>query len=190
MKKRRLSEIGRKRLGELVRYVCARCRRLPALSMTRLNTALWYVDATSFRLWGYTISGEASYVKWQHGPAPKKIMPVLERLERSGHLAARWATHYGYRKREFLSLESPDAPHFKKMFSERERSVIDGIVDNVTRGHAATWDDDVSHEAIWNVAELGEDIPVFAVLAAFDAPVTPADKRLCKDAVEKWMAAA
>lgn len=189
-KKRTRPAPRRKRLSDLVRYVCARCSQEPSLlGATKLNKALWYIDTTSFRLWDYTISGETAYMKLQHGPVPKQILPTLKKLEKSGYLIVQWATHFGYKKREFRSAEKPDDPHFMKVFNDQERDLIDGIVESITRDHTAVSISELSHDAIWEVAELGEDIPVFAVLAAFDAEVTSADKRLCKDAVDEWIAA-
>lgn len=161
---------GWKRFKTLVHYVCDRCSDPAKLGATKLNKALWYSDTFAYRIAGKSVSGEA-YVKRQFGPVPKNILRALQELEAEGALKIREVNFFGKKKREFISLKDADTG----AFSDSEREIINEVVDQVCDGHTAVSISDLSHDAIWEAADLGEEIPLYAVLAAKAAPLTDGD---------------
>jgi hypothetical protein len=61
------------------------------------------------------------------------------------------------------------------VFSETEREIIDNVIAWVCDAHTATSISDLSHDAIWEAADEGEEIPLYAVLAATPGAITQAD---------------
>lgn len=176
------------RFGDLVRYICARCPHTSLLGATKLNKILWYIDTLAFRQWGRTVSGETAYKKLQYGPVPKRIDSTLEELEQLGFLKVEEELHYKHIKRKFLSADNPDNPYFKKVFNKQERELMNDIIEQIAFDHTATSISELSHDAVWKAAGLGEDIPVFAVLAARSATLTSAEKESCRNSIDRWRA--
>lgn len=157
----------RNRLKALVHYVCDQCPDPTMLGATKLNKVLWYVDTIAYRKIGQTISGETTYIKRQFGPVPKRILKTLEGLENDGSIVIKNVPSLGGSRREFISLK----PSSHSMFTDQERLIIDQVVDVICRDHTAASISELSHDAIWEAAELGEEIPVYAVLASRAAPI-------------------
>lgn len=162
---------SRKRFKKLVHYVCASCSDPTKLGATKLNKALWYADTFAYRVLGETISGEKAYIKRQFGPVPKRILKALAELEAEGAIRVRTRDYFGKPKREFISLQEPD----ESVFTNDELDIVNQVVAAICDEHTAVSISDLSHDTIWDAADMGEEIPVYAVLAANAAPVTKAD---------------
>ena len=163
----------RSRLTKLVHYVCDRCGDPKRFGATKLNKVLWYADTFAYRSTGKTISGEKAYIKRQFGPVPKGILQALRDLEDAGDIIVRETAYFGKPKREYHVVRSADAA----AFSEDERAIIDGVLRVICDEHTAASISDLSHDLIWEAAEMGEEIPIFAVLAAQAVPPSQVDKK-------------
>lgn len=171
----------KRKFKRLVHYVCDLCDDPTKLGATKLNKALWYSDTFAYRLLGKTISGEVAYVKRQYGPVPKRILQALRELEDEGILHVRESEYFGRPKREYQVLEDPNP----SKFSEIEREIIKQVVAVVCNDFTAASISDLSHDEIWDAAEIGEEIPVHAVLAAKAAPVTKSDEKWATEILNK-----
>lgn len=158
----------KRKFKALVHYVCDQCADPTMLGATKLNKVLWYSDTLAYRLRGKSISGETVYIKRQYGPVPKQILQTLEELERGGALKIRETPYFNKKKREFIALESSDP----SVFTDEERDIIDIVISAICKDHTASSISEMSHDAIWEAAQLGEEIPIYAVLAANAAPIT------------------
>ncbi len=172
---------SRKRFKALVHYVCDLCDDPTRLGATKLNKVLWYADTFAYRLLGQTISGEKAYIKRQFGPVPKRILQTLQELEVEGTIHVRESDYFGKPKREFISLEPAD----DSIFSDDELDIVNQVIRVVCGEHTATSISDLSHDVIWKAAEMGEEIPIFAVLAAKAAPATKADMAWANDIIKR-----
>ncbi len=161
------------RFRALVHYIIEQCDDPKKLGATKLNKALWFADTFAYRLTGKTISGETAYVKRQFGPVPKKVLDALRQLADEDKIVIRETSYFGKPKREFISLEMPSA----NRFDEDERDIIDSVVAVVCDGHTAASISDLSHDIVWDAADPGEDIPIYAVLAAQVGAATRDDQR-------------
>ena len=155
------------RLKDLVHYIVHECRDRPGrLGAERLNEVLWCADVGSFKELGEPISGE-TYVKLRHGPAPRRIGEALDELRDEGRIAVREPSgRYGAGK--FLSLAEPDPG----ALSDGERRLASDAVAAVC-GPAAGRIGDMGRDAIREAARPGEEIPVYASLAANEGEITP-----------------
>ena len=171
------------KFAHLVHYICARCDDPVKLGATKLNKILWYADTIAYRELGKTISGETSYIKRQFGPVPKKILATLEQLRKSGKIRIREAASFG-KPKEFTSKVAADCSRF----TDQEREIVDSVIDVVCNDHTASSISELSHDMIWEAAKVGEEIPVFAVLADYPGVVTAADRKWADEIISSRIA--
>jgi len=154
----------------MVHYICAKCDDPRKLGATKLNKVLWYADTISFRVSKdhSTISGATSYLKQKFGPVPKKIQSAITQLSKEKSIYVRDVDFFGKTKREYISLTAPE----EDVFNEQERQILDAAIEFVCDGHTAVSISEMTHDIVWEAAQMGEEIPVFAVLAATAGEVT------------------
>jgi hypothetical protein len=158
------------KLEALVHYIIYRCNDPRKLGATKLNKILWYSDITNFLYTGKSIS-DAKYVKLQHGPVPANLVKVREKLVEEGAIAIRQDIHFGYPQTQAFALTPPNLDYF----TATEISRVDEIMTDICENHSAASISAVSHDMIWEAAEIGEEIPLYAVFAAQQADVTQED---------------
>ncbi|MBN8734030.1 MAG: SocA family protein [Acidobacteria bacterium] len=144
----------------LVHYICWRCNDPVELGSIKLNKTLWLSDFRSHYQHGQSITG-ARYVKRQYGPVPAAILPMQKELECEGRLAVKTTDYHGYQKTEYKALTAPDT----SIFTDRELEIIDQAIDFVCRQNTAKSISEHSHDEIWRMAEIGEEIPYFTIFA-------------------------
>ena len=149
------------RLDAIVHYICAFVDNPAKLGATKLNKILWYSDVYSFIECGATIT-RAIYQKQKFGPVPKGIMGSRFRLTRDGKIVEREAPFYGYAQTQFIALTKPDI----SLFSANDIAVIDGVATAISDEHSAASISAATHDAVWQCAAIGEEIPIWAVLGA------------------------
>ena len=172
--------LDQNKLKTLVQYICFQCHDPSVLGATKLNKILWYSDVIAFARGGASITGE-SYTKQQFGPVPRHILGVIEDLEAEEALAVREVEYFGKLKKEYIALKKPDI----SMFTADEISLVDSVIDVVCHEHTATSISMASHDAIWKLAEIGEEIPVYAALASELGEVTEDDVKWAKQVLSK-----
>lgn len=168
------------RLKALVQYICYQCHDPSVLGAIKLNKILWYSDVIAFARSGDSITGE-TYVKQQFGPVPRHILGVIEDLEAEEALVMREVEFYGKQKKEYVALKKPDI----SMFTADEISLVDSVIDVVCHKHTASSISMASHDAIWKLAEIGEEIPLYAALASELGEVTEDDVKWAKRVLSK-----
>lgn len=157
------STFNRPKFKALVHYICSRCQDEPSrLGATKLNKVLWYAETGHFLKSGKPLTG-ARYVKRQHGPVPAAIPAIVEELSAEKKIFVKEAPFYGYDKKEYLTLEEPD--DIDSYFSASDIRDIDRIIDAVCDSHTAKSISLKTHNEPWHMAEIGEDLPLFTVLA-------------------------
>lgn len=154
----------------LVHYICAYCEDPTRLGATKLNKTLWYSDVFLFLESGKSIAG-AIYVKHQFGPVPKEITQARRRLIQAGKIIERIVSFHGYPQTQFIALTKPDI----SLFSSQEISIVDKVASMICDRHTATSISHLTHDAVWESAEIGEEIPLFAVLGAELSEITVDD---------------
>ncbi len=157
------------KLDALVHYICFRCENPAQLGATKLNKVLWYSDVFAFARDGVSITG-GTYVKRQFGPVPKDILASRARLRASGALIEREMSNYGYPQVQFFALTPADI----SIFSAEQISLVDSVLDHICSNHTAASISQRSHDLVWEVAAIGEEIPMAA--AAFAGNVGEIDE--------------
>jgi Antitoxin SocA-like, Panacea domain len=145
----------------LVHYVCDKAGDDPSvLGAIKLNKVLWYSESINYLISGQPITGE-TFVKRQFGPVPKHILQAVDELVHEHKIARGRVDHFGHMKNEYIPIEEAD----RSLFSADEISLIDEAFEHVCLNHTAKSISDETHGIIWQLAELGEIMPLNTVFA-------------------------
>ena len=164
------------KLRAAVHYVCFRSPDPRRLGKTKLNKILYYADREAYLRTGQPITGEV-YVKHQYGPVSSHLDAAIADLERNRLVAVAEASGYNafvgasYAQKQYLSLRRPDV----SVFTAEEVSLIEQYVDLICERYSAREISRASHDAVWEAAELGEEIPYYTAFLQTPAEVTPDD---------------
>jgi hypothetical protein len=150
----------KEKFKNLVLYVCSKCEP-KELGSTKLNKVLWYSDMFSYLYHEEPVTGE-TYVKRQFGPVSKHVLPIINELEQEGKLVTREDDYFGYGKKEYIALKKPNLD----LFTGPEISLVDDLIEFICKEHTAKAISAASHDRIWELAEIGEEIPYHAFLAS------------------------
>jgi antitoxin SocA-like protein len=160
------------KLAELILYISQKCATDPKFGAVKLNKILYLSDFLAFGNWGEPITA----VPYQHlrmGPAPMRLIPVREALQKSGKLVVQTLPlKSGNRQVRTVNLVDPNL----KVFSGREIALVDSIIQDL-------WDMDaeesseLSHRFVgWKMTKEGEPIPYGSIFIS-DEPLSPAEVR-------------
>jgi hypothetical protein len=141
-------------LGELMLYIASRCSDHPKFGATKLNKILFFADFIAFRREGKPITG-TSYMKLEHGPAPRRLVPVQERLvdEKAAVIQER-VLFSGNKQKRLIPLRAPDLT----LFTAPQIELVHQIIESFQHATAEEVSD-ISHCRMWEAADLNEDIP-------------------------------
>lgn len=151
--------MDREKFKSLVHYICWKCDDPSKLGATKLNKIVWYAEKTAFLRLGASMTG-AKFVKREYGPVPAAIIPVLDELQKESAIVIRHVHLFDYPKKEYISLTEPNIDNF----SGKEISILDNVIEGVCQNHTAATISNTTHDEIWDLAEIGEEIPLYAVL--------------------------
>jgi hypothetical protein len=165
------------RLKGLVHYICEKCKDEPGFGATKLNKILWYLDTFTFLTSGKSFSGNTKYVRQKHGPVARQVVGVLRNLENEGSILIQKSPYYNRTKTDYVVLRPAD----DSKFTADEKNLIDEFSQTVCR-HTAKEISNLTHDNVWEAAEEGEEIPLFAILAKPDN-ITQADRKWLRDVV-------
>lgn len=156
---------GDEKLRELVLYVAERSEGDPAFGAVKLNKLLFYADFAAYLYLGDSITGQ-DYQKLEHGPAPRRLVPVMAAMEAHNEVAVRDSEYYGRNQRRPFALREPNLD----LFTAREIDLVNRILDQF-RGMNASRISEDSHRFVgWKLAEQGETIPYEVALVGTREP--------------------
>ena len=165
----------RGKLKALVHYVIARCEDPNMLGSIKLNKVLWVSDLSAYVRWGQPITGE-HYVKQQFGPVASTV-GILQELQAEKKIVVRERQVFGGTKTDYIALADPAITQF----SADEISIVDKAIDFVCLQHTAMSISDRTHDLIWELAEIGEQIPYEAMWASRLDGVTKEDVKWAQE---------
>jgi hypothetical protein len=173
---------NRNKLKTLVHYIASRVEDPSMLGSIKLNKVLWVSDLWAYVDWGVPITGER-YVKQQFGPVAITMPALLDELQAEKKLVVRRTEVHGNPKVDYIALSRPE--NISQEFSADEISLVDEAIEFVCLHHTAMEISDRSHDIIWELAEIGEEIPYVAMLASRLDAVTKDDVRWAHGASER-----
>lgn len=145
----------------LVHYICDKATDPSVLGSVKLNKVLWYSDAINYMISGASITGE-TYVKRQHGPVPRHIVRAVEELVAEKKIARGRVDHFGFTKNEYIAIRESDVSGF----TGEEIKLVDAAFQHVCIDHTAKSISEETHGIIWEIAQMGEEIPLATVFAS------------------------
>jgi hypothetical protein len=165
---------------EMLLYVADRLQRDRSGGATKLNKVIFFADFAHVRRTGSPISG-ADYQKLPWGPAPRRLVPVRDRLIGAGDAHLEHAEFLG----RTLQRLVPDRPADVSVFSKAEMATIDQVLDDLD-GLTAVQVSDLSHEEPgWRLVAEGDTIPYEAALVGAAQVSTPTAHRLQREVAER-----
>ena len=156
-----MEHLNWKKFEGLVHYICERATDPAVLGSVKLNKVLWYSDSIHYMIYGESITGE-TYVKCQHGPVARHIVRAIDQLVAERKIARGRVDHFGFVKTEFIAIESADV----SIFNAKEIKLVDAAFEHVCMNHTARSISEETHGVIWQIAEMGEEIPLSTVFAS------------------------
>ena len=151
-------------------YVAKVCADDPSFGATKLNKILFFSDFISYRKRQRSITG-ATYQKLKHGPAARCFIPVQKKLIQSSRLAIQEIERYGYGQNRTIALKEPDLTEF----SAEEIAMVYEVI-QAHRSKNATEISEMSHQFWWEIAEIGEDIPLEVSLVEISGELSPEEQ--------------
>jgi len=175
------SVMGAAKFKALVHQIVESCEDPHKLGAVRLNKICWYSDTLAYRIHGKSITAE-TYVKRKRGPVPKTILATVRELEKEKKIHVREHEYLPSKRiRLFTSMEGTDP----KALTDDEHHILKFVMDVVCNHHTAASISDLSHDAIWEAANDGEEIPMCATLVADAAPLTPKAAKWAQGMIKK-----
>ena len=152
---------------ELVLYISQKCASDPTFGAIKLNKILFYSDFIFFGRTGKAITG-FEYQRLRNGPAPRKLVPVRERMVTERILALQEVPlKSGKVQKRTVNLRAPDL----KIFTGDEIALVDDVIDALSDCDAQTVSD-LSHRTVgWQIATEGETIP-YSTIFLSNEPLT------------------
>ncbi len=142
------------KLAELLLCLADRLADQPAAGSTKLNKLMFFSEFAHVREHGRPITG-AEYQRLAHGPAPRRLVPIRDRLLEAGDAELRDEVFVGRVQERLVPRRTPDLSRF----TETELATINEVVDQLGK-RTETELSDLSHrEPAWNLVAEGETIP-------------------------------
>ena len=143
-----------------VHYIIWKAGNRPGFGATKLNKVLWFAEARVYVLKGHSITG-AKYIRQEFGPVPNAMMAARKELQNSGIIEI-WADR-GVRppQTRFRTKIGPDMSRFLP----EELQALDFWIKEIDEEHTAASISEKSHDYAWEIASMGEELPLYAILA-------------------------
>lgn len=171
--------MAHEKLKEALHYVIARCDDPARLGAIRLNKIMWFADCYAYRLNGTSITAD-SYVKRRLGPTPKNVLPAIAELAAEGKVAVREeALPSNYVMRQFFPVKDVEV----ETLSEQDREILDAYRRVICDNFSANEISNITHDQVWEAADLGEEIPLFATFASRAGEITEDVRKWASEAV-------
>lgn len=160
------------KLRELILLIATRSEGDETFGAVKLNKLLFYADFYAYVKFGESITGQ-EYQKLAEGPAPRRMLPVVNEMIENHELAIRKNDYYGKDQQRAFALQDPDTSRFH--FAETE--LVDRVLEHF-RGKNAAEMTIMSHQFVgWRLAKQGETIPYSVALVGSREPTTEERKR-------------
>ncbi len=168
------------KFAELILYVSAKCARDGHFGATKLNKILYFSDFLAYGRYGEAITG-AEYQHLLQGPAPRRLVPVRNRLIDEGALKITSVdAGFGFTQKRSIALRSA----ILEEFSASQIALVDSVIAALT-GKSATDASNLSHlDFGWQSTKDGETIDYGTVFIS-SAPANEVDEQRAAELAEE-----
>ena len=162
-------QFDREKLQEAVWLLADYCPP-EELGNVKLHKMLYFADMLHFLQEGRPITG-VEYLKQKFGPTARYLTSALQELQAQDLMRVDETNFYGFYKKSYVTLR----PYQAQRLSPHEQDTLREVADYV-RGKSAKEISELSHNAAWEAAELGEVIPYFTALRLAPEEITDEDR--------------
>lgn len=169
---------------ELVLYIATKCQNHDRFGGTKLNKILFYSDFSAYLTRGKPITG-AAYQKLQFGPAPKRLLPVQDKLKAANAAAIQNNVRFGGKvEKRLIPLRRPNLG----LFDAEEIAIVDDVIDKLADASAVEVSDATHALAGWKFAAMNEEIPYYtALLPDEQPPLAPEHQQWARGVVREYL---
>ena len=173
-------EADEDKLAELMLYIADELLDDAPGGATKINKVLFFAEFSHIRAHGVPITGVA-YQKLENGPAPRRLVPVRDRLIDQGAAHLRVDDYFGRPLHRLVPMRPPNM----SKFSLDELRIVDQVV-RALWGKTASEISEMSHEEMgWKMVDDGEDIPLASAFLAKRAVLTDKIRRHAEELSEQ-----
>jgi uncharacterized phage-associated protein len=169
------------KFAELVLYVADRLRGDRSGGATKLNKVVFFAEFTHLRRHHAVISG-CEFQKLPHGPAPRQLVSVRQRLIEHGDADLVTEDYLGRPRHRLI----PRRPADLSRFTDDERKSIDDVLDQLADLTGSQVSELSHQEPGWQLAEIGETIPYATAFLDFPQVVTATSAELERQVAERY----
>lgn len=149
------------RLKRTIHYICRQCGSDPTrLRKVKLHKIIYLSDMWRFKVKTRSITG-ASFLKYPFGPFVREVDEILEELSKEGKVTI--IPRDEQDEYDPVGLVGKGQPDMQG-FDDRELSIIDEQIEYVC-DHTANAISEKTHGPVWQMAEMGEEMPLEAQIA-------------------------
>jgi hypothetical protein len=152
-----------RKFKELILFVCQRSLADPRFGATKLNKLLFYADFFAYVSLADAITWQP-YQKLPNGPAPRRLLPIMEEMKSAGDVAQARHDYFGHEQVRTIALRDPDLSEF----TAREIALVTEVIDYFWDASASQMSDFSHQFRGWQLAEEGEEIPYETALVQLD----------------------
>lgn len=148
----------REKFKRLLHYVSWKAGKRDWFGATKLYKVLWFADARQYTLTGSSITGE-TYIREKFGPIPKHGIEIRRELRREYITTEYPNVRNDGDVTRIVSEVTPDL----SIFTTEELQIVDWWIEHIDKNHTAKSISDRSHDYVWEIAKMGEELPYFAL---------------------------
>ncbi|PHR77847.1 Panacea domain-containing protein [Henriciella sp.] len=145
------------------------------LGNVKLHKILYFADMLTFLDEGRPLTG-VEYLKQKFGPTARYLTAAVAELAAEGLLSVEETDYHGFLKKTYVPH---GAPRITRL-SEAEITLLREVSEYV-RGKSAKEISEISHNAAWEAAELGEVIPYTTALKLAPVEIKDSDRQWAKE---------
>jgi uncharacterized phage-associated protein len=161
-------KFDREKFLDVVHFICSQCE--PAdLGKVKLHKILYFADMLAFLDTFKPLTG-VEYQKQAFGPVAKHLTWAIDELAKQGRLQVSKRDYFGFTKLDLVSIQSVP----QRRLSNRDIELLKSVVDFVC-AKTATEISELSHNAAWHRARVGETIPYESALGLIPVELNEQD---------------
>jgi len=150
------------KLRELILFIAKQSRGDERFGSVKLNKLLFFSDFLAYVRLGSSITGQ-EYQCLKKGPAPRKLLPIIKSMKRSGALTIEDREYHGHTQKVPTALREPNLAEF----TAEEIGIVTEVLVAHYRKNAKSISSKSHEFSGWQLAREGETIPYQTALVRF-----------------------
>lgn len=160
------------KLRELILYIADLSSQDIHFGATKLNKLLFYSDFLAYQRFGHSITSQ-EYQALPQGPAPRRLKPIIESMQRSGELRIEPRRRFNRKQLRSMAGRPPNL----SQFTMDEVDLVKDVIMRFWNMNAAAISEESHWFLGWRLANEGETIPYSTVLIGNRKPTAREQRR-------------